>query len=75
MPPSRGPPQATPLCGWSITILQILEPDVIVTHAQLADVYLLGPAVQNRGKLAPLDQRIPVVAVHGGRKALELIIP
>jgi hypothetical protein len=58
-----------------ISILQILESDLIVTHAQITDVYLLGLAVHKRGKLATLDQRIPVNAVRGGRKALELIIP
>ena len=62
---------------WSedISILQILEPDAIITHAQVTDVYLLGLAVHKRGKLATLDQRIPVGAVRGGRKALELVIP
>ena len=71
------------LCGASghrfwpedTSILQILEPDAIITHAQITDVYLLGLAVHKRGKLATLDQRIPVDAVRGGRKALELIIP
>jgi hypothetical protein len=62
---------------WSedISILRILEPDAIITHAQITDVYLLGLAVHKKGKLATLDQRIPVEAVRGGRKALELIIP
>jgi hypothetical protein len=71
------------LCGppgrrfWAeeISILQILKPDAIVTHAQITDVYLLGLAVQKKGKLATLDPRIPVGAVRGGRKALELIPP
>jgi len=58
-----------------IGILQILEPDAIIPHAQITDVYLLGLAVHKRGKLATLDQRIPVNAVRGGRKALELVIP
>ena len=57
------------------SILQILEPDAIITHAQITDVYLLGLAVHKRGKLATIDQRIPVDAVRGGRKVLELIIP
>ncbi|MBN2125574.1 MAG: VapC toxin family PIN domain ribonuclease [Deltaproteobacteria bacterium] len=71
------------LCGarghhfWSedVSILHILEPGVIVTHGQITDVYLLGLAVHKRGKLATLDQRIPVDAVRGGPKALELIVP
>ena len=58
-----------------ISILQILESDAIITHAQITDVYLLGLAVHTGGKLATLDQRIPVAAVRGGREALELIIP
>jgi toxin-antitoxin system PIN domain toxin len=62
---------------WSedISILQILEPDAIITHAHVTDVYLLGLAVHKKGKLATLDQRIPAEAVRGGRKALELIFP
>jgi len=58
-----------------ISILQILASDAIITHVQVTDVYLLGLAVQKKGKLATLDQRIPVHAVRGGRKALELITP
>jgi toxin-antitoxin system PIN domain toxin len=58
-----------------ISVLQILQPDVIVTHAQITDVYLLGLAVHKRGKLATLDQRIPVDAVRGGHEALELVTP
>ena len=58
-----------------ISILQIIESDPIITHTQITDVYLLGLAVHKRGKLATLDQRIPVDAIRGGRKALELILP
>ncbi len=58
-----------------IRILEVLQPDVIVTHAQVTDVYLLALAVQNRGRLATLDQRIPADAVRDGRKALELVTP
>jgi toxin-antitoxin system PIN domain toxin len=58
-----------------VSILQILESGPIITHAQITDVYLLGLAVHKRGKLATLDQRIPVDSVRGGPKALELIIP
>ena len=56
-----------------LSILEILEPDAIITHAQITDVYLLGLAVHHKGKLATLDQRIPVDSVRGGRRALELI--
>jgi toxin-antitoxin system PIN domain toxin len=58
-----------------VSILQILESGPIITHAQITDVYLLGLAVHKRGKLATLDQLIPVDSVRGGPKALELIIP
>ena len=57
-----------------LSILEILETDAIITHAQITDVYLLGLAVRKRGKLATLDQRIPVDAVRGGRQAIGLII-
>ena len=62
---------------WSedVSILQILEPAAIITHAQITDVYLLGLAVHKSGKLATLDRRIPADAVRGGRQALELIAP
>lgn len=62
---------------WSedISIIQILDPDAVITHAQITDVYLLGLAVHKKGKLATLDQRIPSQAVRGGSTALELITP
>lgn len=56
-----------------ISILQVFESDAIITHAQVTDVYLLGLAVHKGGKLATLDQRIPVSSVRGGREALELV--
>jgi toxin-antitoxin system PIN domain toxin len=57
-----------------LSILEILEPDTIITHAHITDVYLLGLAIHNKGKLATLDQRVPVDAVRGGRQGLELLI-
>jgi hypothetical protein len=56
-----------------VSILDLLAPDAIITHAHVTDVYLLGLAVHHQGKLATLDQRIPVDVVRGGRQALELI--
>ena len=56
-----------------VSILDMLKPHAIVTHAQITDVYLLGLAVHKGGKLATLDQRIPVNAVQGGSEGLELI--
>ena len=56
-----------------VSILDILEPGAIVTHAQITDVYLAGMAVHKNGRLATLDQRIPAGAVRSGREAVELI--
>jgi toxin-antitoxin system PIN domain toxin len=56
-----------------IRILNVLSLDAIITHAQITDVYLLGMALHNQGKLATLDQRIPVDAVQDGRRALESV--
>lgn len=56
-----------------VSILDILEPTAIITHAQITDVYLTGLAVHRKGKLATLDQRIPADAVRDGREALELV--
>jgi toxin-antitoxin system PIN domain toxin len=60
---------------WSedISILEVLEPGVIITHAQITDIYLAGLAVHQNGKLATLDQRIPVNAVRNGKDVLEHI--
>jgi uncharacterized protein len=56
-----------------ISIRDLIRPDAIITHAQITDVFLLGLAVHRGGKLATLDQRVPVAAVQGGAEALELI--
>lgn len=56
-----------------ISILEILESSAIITHAQITDVYLAGLAVHKKGRLATLDQRIPVDAVRSGKEILELI--
>ena len=56
-----------------ISILDILEPTVIITHAQLTDIYLAGLAVHKNGKLATLDRSIPINAVRGGQQAVEII--
>jgi toxin-antitoxin system PIN domain toxin len=57
----------------ALSLLDILDSDAIISHAQITDIYLLGLAVHKRGKLSTLDQHIPVGAVRGGRRALELI--
>ena len=56
-----------------VSIRKLLLPDVVLTHAHVTDVYLLGLAVRKGGKLATLDRRIPIVAVHGGAEAIEVI--
>ncbi|MBI3980046.1 MAG: VapC toxin family PIN domain ribonuclease [Chloroflexi bacterium] len=56
-----------------VSIREILKPTAVITHAQITDVYLLGLAVRKEGRLATLDQRIPVEAVRGGEEGLELI--
>jgi toxin-antitoxin system PIN domain toxin len=62
---------------WSddISIRDLLEPNFILTHAQITDVYLLGLAAHKGGKLATLDQRVPVSAVRGGTQAIEFLTP
>ena len=61
---------------WSdeITILDILERGAIVTHTQITDAYLLGLALHHSGRLATLDQRIPLTAVRYGREAIEFLV-
>ena len=56
-----------------ITIRELLDVNSVITHTQITDVYLLGLALHKGGKLASLDQHIPVDAVRDGRGALELI--
>ncbi len=40
----------------------------IHSHRQLTDLYLLGLAVKNGGRLVSFDQRIPLGAVSGANK-------
>lgn len=58
-----------------ISLLDILDPAALLTHAHITDVYLLGLAVKKRGRLATFDRRIPTGAVRDGREGLELIEP
>jgi toxin-antitoxin system PIN domain toxin len=39
------------------------------SHRQITDLYLLGLAVKNRGRLVSFDIRIPLTAVHGATQA------
>lgn len=56
-----------------ISITTLLQPDVVVSHNQVTDLYLLGLAVHKGGKLATLDHLIPAKAVQGGTRALKVI--
>jgi predicted nucleic acid-binding protein len=58
-----------------ISIRDLIQPDALITHSQITDVFLIALAVHKGGKLATLDQRIATVAVQGGSQALELIAP
>jgi uncharacterized protein len=49
------------------------HPDHFAGAVQLADIYLLGLAAANKGKLATLDRTIPVKAVRGGEGAVEFV--
>ena len=45
-----------------------------VTHGQITDVYLLGLAAENEGRLATFDRRIPLQAAIGANEDhLEII--
>ena len=46
---------------------------VALSPNQTTDVYLLGLATRNGGKLATFDGSIPVAAVTGGERAMELL--
>ena len=52
---------------------QLFEPASLVPSGHLTDVYLLGLAVHQRGRLITFDRRIPVAAVRGGRDALHVL--
>jgi predicted nucleic acid-binding protein len=57
----------------TISICDVLEPGEPFSALRVTDLYLLGLAVHNGGKLATLDSRIPAHAVRGGPQALEII--
>jgi hypothetical protein len=59
--------------GEDISILDILETDAIITHAQVTDVYLAGIAVQREGMLATLDRNNPIHAIRGGKEVVEIV--
>ncbi|MCZ7670055.1 MAG: VapC toxin family PIN domain ribonuclease [Chloroflexi bacterium] len=57
-----------------VSIMNLITPNFALTHKQVTDVYLLGLAVSNGGKLATFDQRIPITAVSDAYHSLELLI-
>ena len=48
----------------------LFESGTLVASNHITDVYLLGLAVHNHGRLITFDRRIPATAVRGGDKAL-----
>jgi toxin-antitoxin system PIN domain toxin len=57
----------------SISLREALTSDSSLTHRHVTDVYLLALAVSNGGRLATLDQHIPVSVVRGGPATIEVI--
>jgi len=87
--PNRQPPQATigilaTLCDtphhqfWpddiSLTDTTRFNQEVVLGSDHLTDVYLLGLAVKNGGKLVTTDTKIPTNAVIGYRSANMLVL-
>jgi hypothetical protein len=58
----------------SLTDQTVFNPARALISGALTDVYLLGLAVANRGRLVTFDQKIDPMAVHGGKDAL-LVLP
>lgn len=57
----------------SVSLGDILLPGASFIHSQVTDLYLLGLAVAQSGRLATFDRRIPLGVVRGGAAAVELI--
>lgn len=49
----------------SLADAALFQPSMIVGHQKVTDVYLLGLAVRNHGRLATFDRSIPLKAVRG----------
>ena len=50
-----------------------VDPEQVLTSAQVTDTYLLALAAAHGGKLATFDRRLSVKAVKGGKAALHII--
>jgi uncharacterized protein len=48
-----------------LTDESLFRQSMIVGHQKITDVYLLGLAVRNHGRLATFDRAIPLKAVNG----------
>jgi len=57
----------------NISIRDLVQPDTLITHSQVTDVFLLALAVHKGGKLATLDRRIATAAVQQGSEAWNLV--
>jgi predicted nucleic acid-binding protein len=57
----------------SITDETLFDPAFILSPSQITDVYLLGLAVRNGGRLVTFDRGIPVKAVRGA-EARHLVV-
>jgi len=60
----------------SVSLLdaQSFRPAMIAGHQKITDVYLLGLAVRNHGRLATFDRSIPLNAIHGARPSNLVVI-
>ena len=56
-----------------VTLRDLVDSGTIFTSVHVTDVYLLGLAVRNGGRLATFDRRIPISTIHGAADALERI--
>lgn len=57
----------------SLVAIDIVQPEHVLTSAQVTDTYLLALAKAHGGKLATFDRRLSVTAVKGGKSALHII--
>jgi predicted nucleic acid-binding protein len=60
----------------SVSLLdeELFRSSMISGHQNITDVYLLGLAVRNHGRLATFDRSIPLKAVHGARPSNLVVI-
>jgi uncharacterized protein len=59
--------------GISLVDVDHVDPEQVLTSAQVTDTYLLALAIAHGGKLATFDRRLSVKAVKGGKAALHII--